>query len=131
MKILLNIIWHIPFCGFINALCAYICALLFAITIVGLPIAKGLFEYGNFLMCPFGRKMIDSKQGGAIWTSLSIVMSIIWIIFFGWWMFIAAIIQIVALFMSIVGIPVAIVLAKSLMTYINPVGKICVDSDEL
>lgn len=31
--------------------------------------------------------------------------------------------------MTIIGIPVAIVLAKSLSTYLNPVNKICVTSD--
>jgi len=32
----------------------------------------------------------------------------------------------VGLFITIVGIPVAIVLAKSLGTYYNPVNKVCV-----
>lgn len=36
------------------------------------------------------------------------------------------IIQIVELFITIIGIPVALVLAKSLGTYFNPVNKICV-----
>ena len=30
------------------------------------------------------------------------------------------------LFLTIVGIPVAIAMAKSLGTYLNPVGKVCV-----
>jgi len=34
--------------------------------------------------------------------------------------------QIAALFVTIIGIPVALVLAKSLGTYFNPVNKICV-----
>jgi uncharacterized membrane protein YccF (DUF307 family) len=33
------------------------------------------------------------------------------------------------LFITIVGIPVALVLAKSLSTYFNPIGKVCVDSE--
>ena len=33
------------------------------------------------------------------------------------------------LFISIVGIPVALVLAKSLSTYFNPIGKVCIDSE--
>ncbi len=37
--------------------------------------------------------------------------------------------QIFLLFITIIGIPVALVLAKSLPTYFNPVGKICVDSE--
>ena len=44
------------------------------------------------------------------------------------------VIQIALLFCTIVGIPVALVLAKSLSTYFNPIGKVCVSSsvaDEL
>ena len=36
------------------------------------------------------------------------------------------IIQIALLFITIIGIPVALVLSKSLSTYFNPVNKICV-----
>jgi len=39
---------------------------------------------------------------------------------------IVTIFQIAALFVTIIGIPVALVLAKSLGTYFNPVNKICV-----
>ena len=44
------------------------------------------------------------------------------------WMAIIAVFQIAGLFISIVGIPVAIVMAKSIGVYINPVGKTCVPS---
>ncbi len=39
---------------------------------------------------------------------------------------IATIFQIAGLFISIVGIPVALVLAKTVGTYFNPINKICV-----
>ena len=39
---------------------------------------------------------------------------------------IVTIFQIASLFLSIIGIPVALVLAKSLGTYFNPVNKVCV-----
>ena len=35
------------------------------------------------------------------------------------------------MFISIVGIPAAIVLSKSLSTYFNPIGKVCVDINEV
>jgi uncharacterized membrane protein YccF (DUF307 family) len=34
--------------------------------------------------------------------------------------------QAAAMFITVIGIPVALVLAKSLGTYLNPVNKICV-----
>jgi uncharacterized membrane protein YccF (DUF307 family) len=39
---------------------------------------------------------------------------------------IIAIFQIVGLFITIIGIPAALVIAKSLSTYLNPVNKKCV-----
>ena len=41
---------------------------------------------------------------------------------------IITVLQILFLCITVVGIPVAIVLAKSLSTYFNPVGKICVNN---
>ena len=132
MRTLGNIIWHIPFCGFINAICVWLSAILFAITIVGLPIAKGLFEYGSFLFLPFGHEMVDDPTKRSSISSLwNAILSILWIVFFGIWLWIFTIFQIVGLFFSIVGIPMAIVLAKSIGTFFNPVGKICVKSKNL
>ena len=132
MRTLGNIIWHIPFLGFLNAIFVWILALLFAITIIGIPIGKGLFEFGKFLFFPFGHKMINSNKNNdtilvSIWNPF---VSIIWILCFGIWIWIYMIFQIVGLFMTIVGIPVAIVLAKSLNTCFNPVDKICVSSKD-
>ena len=47
---------------------------------------------------------------------------------------VVSIIQVVALFFTLIGIPVALVVAKSIGTYFNPVNKKCVSSavvDEL
>lgn len=39
------------------------------------------------------------------------------------------IIQIVLMFVSLVGIPVAIVMSKALGTYFNPVNKVCISKN--
>lgn len=65
----------------------------------------------------------ESESPGAIvYIPIGLVLSLI------------AIIQVVLLFASIVGIPVAFVVAKSLGTFFNPVNKKCVPqavADEL
>ncbi len=133
MKTLGNILWYFPFFGFLNAIVVWIVAGLWAVTIVGLPIAKGLFEFGKFLLKPFGNEMIAMEKAGdagaaKLWNTWGKVLGIVWIVCFGWWMAIIAVFQIAGLFISIVGIPVAIVMAKSIGVYINPVGKTCVPS---
>ena len=45
---------------------------------------------------------------------------------FGLFLAVVTVFQIAGLFITIIGIPVALVLAKSLGTYFNPVNKTCV-----
>lgn len=47
---------------------------------------------------------------------------------FGLLFTIVAVFQVAGLFISIVGIPAALVVAKSLGTYLNPINKKCVSS---
>lgn len=127
MRTLGNIIWHIPFLGFFYVIFVWFLALLFAITIVGFPIAKGLFEFGKFLIMPFSREMVSVQKDESILIGIwNLIMRVIWISCFGIWIWIYMIFLIVALLMSIVGIPVAIVFAKSLRVCFNPIGKKCV-----
>ena len=131
MKTLGNIIWHIPFLGFVSASLVYVLGLVLCATVVAAPIGLGLMEYGKFLFWPFGHEMVNKKdlnvEQNAAWKSYSRVISIL---YFPVGIVLAAfaVIQVIGLFISIIGIPAAIVVAKSLGTYINPVNKKCVRS---
>ncbi len=131
MNTLGNIIWHIPFLGFVNAIFVYLTGLLLTITIIAAPIGLGLMEYGRFLFWPFGNSMISKNElnveQNLLWKTYSTLVMIIYLPF-GIIGCVFAIFQVVGLFLSIVGIPVALVIAKSLSTYLNPVNKICVPS---
>lgn len=129
MKTLGNILWHIPFLGFITAILVSLFGLLLTATVVAAPIGLGLIQYGKFLFAPFGHAMVskselDIKQN-VVWKAYSTIIMILWIPF-GLVLCIFAVVQIVAMFISILGIPVALVVAKSLGTYFNPVNKKCV-----
>jgi len=60
-----------------------------------------------------------------LWQSFSFIVRILYFPF-GLFLAIVTIFQIAGLFITIIGIPVALVLAKSLGTYFNPVNKTCV-----
>lgn len=133
MKTFLNIIWHIPFFGFLFALSYALVGLLFCITIVGLPIGLGLLQFSKFLLWPHGNKMVNSadihelkqtEQNG-LWKIFALVVRILYFPF-GLFAAIGCIITIVAEFVSIIGIPSGLVWAKSLGTIFNPVNKVCV-----
>ena len=137
MRTLGNILWHVPFLGFISSLGTFLVGGLLVITVVGAPLGLGLIELSKFLLTPFSKAMINKKElkqdTNPYWESFGIVVRIL---YFPFGLLLAAltILQIAGLFITIVGIPVAIVLAKSLSTYFNPVGKKCVPTavaDEL
>lgn len=129
MRTLGNILWHIPFMGFISATIVYLFGALLVVSVIAAPIGLGLMEFGKFLFAPFGKAMVSqselkSEQNSA-WKTYSTIVSIIYFpiglifVFMG-------IFQVVGLTFTIVGIPVALVIAKSLGTYLNPVNKKCV-----
>lgn len=129
MRTLGNILWHVPFLGFLSALVTFLIGSLFVITVVGAPIGLGLIQLSKFLMAPFSNEMIDKKDikadQNAAWKTFSLIIRIVYFPF-GLLLAVVTIFQIVGLFITIVGIPVAVVLAKSLGSYFNPVNKTCV-----
>lgn len=131
MKTLGNVLWHFPFLGFIRAILTYLLGLLLTATVVAAPIGLGLMEFGKFLMWPFGQSMASKSELNIAqnpgWRAYSTVVMVIYFPF-GLLLAFVGVIQVVGLFFSIIGIPAALVIAKSLGTYINPVNKICVPS---
>ncbi len=129
MRTLGNILWHIPFLGFVNAIMVYLLGLLLTITVIAAPIGLGLMEFGKFLFAPFGKAMVSKSdlkvEQNAAWKTYSTIIMILYIPF-GAFFWLVAVFQVALLFISIIGIPVALVIAKSLGTYFNPVNKICV-----
>ncbi len=129
MQTLGNILWHIPFCGFVTAIAVFLIGLLLTLTIVAAPVGLGLMQLSKLLLWPFGNAMVskdelDVDQNEA-WRLYS---GIIWLLYFPIGLLLAALllIQIVCLSITIVGLPAALVVAKSLGTFFNPVNKICV-----
>lgn len=129
MRTLGNIIWHIPFLGFITAFWTFLIGGILTLTIVASPIGLGLIQLSRFLLTPFSMKMVSkntlNKKQNQLWKAYGFIVRIIYFPI-GLVLAVVTIFQIVGLFISIIGIPTAIVLAKSLETYFNPVNKVCV-----
>lgn len=134
MRALGNILWHFPFLGFLNSLGCYLIGLLLTVTVIAAPIGLGLMQLGKFFLAPFGHEMVSSKDAmpskdvNPAWQTFSTVIMICWLPL-GLLFAVATVIQVVALFVTIIGIPVAMALAKSVGTMFNPVGKVCVTSE--
>lgn len=127
MRTLGNIIWNIPFLGFVTAVLVFLIGLLFVVTIIAAPIGLGLIQYSKFLLLPFSYDMVSKSEidGDAdkniLWQTYGFILKAVYVLFLGIPMVILTLVQIV------IGIPVAIVMAKSLGTLLQPVGKVCVD----
>ncbi len=129
MRTLANIIWHVPFLGFLSALSTFLLGALLVLTIVGAPLGLGLIQLSKFLLTPFSSSMIDKSDlkvdQNVLWKSFGFIVRILYFPI-GLILAVVTIFQIVGLCITIVGIPLALVLAKSLGTYFNPVNKVCV-----
>jgi uncharacterized membrane protein YccF (DUF307 family) len=129
MRTLGNIIWHFPFFGFLNALFTFLVGGLFVIIVVGAPIGLGLIQLSRMYLTPFTMSMVSKNdlqaEQNKYWKTFGILIRIVYFPF-GLFLCAVTVLQIAGLFISLIGIPVALVLAKSLSTYFNPVGKVCV-----
>lgn len=129
MRTLGNILWHFPFFGFVTAIGVYLFGLILTVTVVAAPIGLGLMEFGKFLCLPFGNAMVSKSdlniEQNEAWKAYSTLIMVLYIPF-GIVLAFLAVLQVVASFVSIIGIPVALVVAKSLGTYLNPINKKCV-----
>lgn len=129
MRTLGNILWHFPFFGFITALFTFLLGLLLTALVIPAPIGLGLIQYAKFLLAPYSCSMISKDDvqvaQNPVWRAYSFVIMLLYLPF-GLIFSLCAAVQTGLLFLTIVGIPAAIPVAKSLGVYLNPVGKICV-----
>ncbi|HQS17143.1 YccF domain-containing protein [Reyranella sp.] len=132
MRTLGNILWHIPFLGFLTAAFYWLLGLLLTLLVVTAPLGLGLMEFGKFLLAPFGNEMVSKSDldmpQNPLWRAYSTVVMLVYLPF-GVVFVILNALQVFALCFSIVGIPVALVIAKSLGTVLNPVNKVCVPTE--
>jgi uncharacterized membrane protein YccF (DUF307 family) len=121
-----NLIWFV-FGGAFLALGWLIVAIIFAITIIGLPIAKACLEFAKLSAFPFGKEIIrDTELKGkgnvsGISKIISIILNIVWVpigIFFTLAYFALGILS----FITIIGIPVGIVYVRMGKFVLFPIG---------
>lgn len=126
-----NLIWLVLFFGWLMALMTCIAGVILCATGVGAPMGLGLLQYSKFLLLPFSHDMmkrsdITNKEQSALMKALGYILFALYLPF-GAVLWLLGVIQCVFLFLTIVGIPGGIVIAKSLSTLFNPVNKVCVD----
>lgn len=129
MRTLGNVLWHFPFFGFVTAALYWLVGLLLTVLVITAPIGLGLMEFGKFLLAPFGRTMVSKADlnvaQNPVWKAYSTIIMLLYLPL-GIVLVMVSVIQVVVALVGIFTIPVALVIARSLGTILNPVNKVCV-----
>jgi len=123
---LFNVIWFI-FVGCWSALCYLLLSGLFAITIVGLPIAKSLLQFAKLTAFPYGKEIIrETELKGAENVSGArkiggLIVNVIWFPI-GLFLTCGYIFAALLCFITIIGIPVGVVFIRMGSFCLTPIG---------
>ena len=134
MALLGNLIWFV-LGGWWNFLLYSACGLLFCMTIIGIPIGKALFQYAKLMVLPFGKVIVKETElkgkenVAAVRRVGGTIANLLWLPF-GIATFLANIGLMIACAVTIVGIPAAIVIARSCKFLLWPVGAKVVTKEE-
>jgi uncharacterized membrane protein YccF (DUF307 family) len=129
MRTIGNIFWRFLNFGFVAAFINLLFGGLLITTTITSPIGVGLLHLAEFQLSPFSNAMVTSRETRSTdtkyWKSYHKIATIIYLPF-GVIIVSLAVIQLAMLALTIIGIPVALALSKSLSTCFNPAGKECV-----
>ena len=123
MKTVGNILWFV-FAGVWLALGYAIGGVVMCITIIGIPFGVQSFKLAGFVLWPFGRELVRKPTAGV----LELVFNVIWLILFGWAIFLASIVAGLILCITIIGIPFGVQAFKLAVLALWPFGREIVDS---
>lgn len=124
MRTLLNIIWLV-FAGFWLAVGYAVAGLICCVLIVTIPFGVASFRIANYVLWPFGRKVVDKPSAGVA----SALGNVIWVVVAGIWLAVGHVLTAIPLFVSIIGIPMGIANLKLIPVSLTPLGKQIVPSD--
>lgn len=118
VRLLLNAIWLV-FGGFWLFLGYVLAGVLLCIPIITIPWALASFRIASYALWPFGRTVVVKESAGVG----SFLGNVIWFVLAGWWLALAHIVSGVMLFVTIIGIPLAIADFKMIPISLVPLGK--------
>lgn len=119
MRILGNVLW-LFLAGVWLAAGYAVSGLLLCLTIVGIPFAVQAFKLAGFSLWPFGRKVVASRASGGI---LETLVNLLWLVLFGWELFVAHLIAAGLLCLTVVGIPFGVQAFKLSVLALWPFGR--------
>lgn len=124
MRTIGNILWLI-LAGVALAISYVIGGLLMCATIIGIPFGIQSFKLAGLALWPFGRTAVSTGSGGC----LEVGFNLLWLVLFGWAIFLAHIVAGALLCLTIIGIPFGIQAFKISGFALWPFGRRIVSAD--
>lgn len=115
---LANILWFV-FAGVWLALGYAIAGLVLCLTIIGIPFGVQAFKLAEFTLWPFGKTVVRSSDGGC----LTLGMNVVWLVLFGWELFLGHLVAGVLLCITVIGIPFGVQAFKLSVLSLWPFGR--------
>jgi uncharacterized membrane protein YccF (DUF307 family) len=124
MRTIGNILWFL-LAGWWLALFYAIAGVLACLLIVTIPFGIAAFRLAGYALWPFGRRVIIHRGAGVP----SVLGNILWIVLFGWELFLAHVFAGLLLIVTIIGIPLGFASLKLSVLALVPLGTRVVDAD--
>lgn len=118
MRTLGNILW-VVLAGIWLAIGYAVSGVVLCITIVGIPFGIQAFKMAGLSLWPFGRTVVRSAEGGC----LELGANVVWLVLFGWEIFLVHLLSGLLLCITIIGIPFGIQAFKLSTLALWPFGR--------
>jgi uncharacterized membrane protein YccF (DUF307 family) len=122
MRTIGNVLWFI-LAGVWLAISYAVAGLALCITIVGIPFGIQAFKLAGFVLWPFGRTVVVNPSRTGV---LEVLFNLIWLVLFGWGIFVVHVVSAVVLCLTIIGIPFGIQSLKLSVLALWPFGRMIV-----
>lgn len=126
MRTIGNILW-VVIAGIWLAIGYVIAGLILCITIVGIPFGIQAFKLAQLSLWPFGRTVVPRPESGGV---LELVFNVVWLVLFGWEIFLLHLLTGAILCITIIGIPFGIQAFKLSVLALWPFGRTVVLESE-
>ena len=124
-----NLLWFVFGGGIVAWFLWLLAAVLFAITVVGIPFAKAAFRISVFAAFPFGRELIDGQLVGKTRIMGTGLVNFLWCMLAGFWLAICHALAGITCYLTIIGIPFGLAHFKLAQVSFAPLGKVIVSTD--
>lgn len=126
MRFILNVLWLV-FGGVFLALGYLLAGVVCFLLIITIPFGVASFRLANYSLWPFGRTLVPRASAGLA----SLVGNVLWFVLAGWWLALGHLLSAVALFLTIIGIPLGIAHLKLVPAAVFPLGREIVPADDI